>query len=52
MLGYSQGVINASILGQASRYISANTDNWNDIGSEDELFNYIKQLWHTLAYFG
>ena len=29
-------------------------DPWekNDIGNEPELFQYIKQLWHTVGYFG
>ena len=47
-----QGVINAAVLGQASQNISLNPESWNDIGSETDLFKYIKQLWHTVAYFG
>lgn len=52
VLGNNKGIINAEILGKASQDILLNPRNWNDIGSEAELFKYIKQLWHTVAYFG
>jgi len=50
--GDSQGVINAAIIGMASQDSSTNPLAWNDIGNESEIFQYIKQLWHTVAYFG
>jgi hypothetical protein len=47
-----QGVMNAALLGQASRECELNFGKWNDLGSELEIFQYIKQLWHTIGYFG
>ena len=47
-----QGIINAELIGQASRDSAHRTDIWEDIGSELELFQYLKQLWHTVGYFG
>jgi hypothetical protein len=48
----SDGLINAEIIGRASRFTSLHPDAWSDIGNEQELFQYLKQLWHTVAYFG
>jgi len=47
-----QGVINANLLGQASRDSDLHPDLWADMGSEPELFQSLKQLWHTVVYFG
>lgn len=52
ILGCSQGFIHASLIGQASRDSTLKSGNWNDIGNESELFQYLKQLWHTVGYFG
>jgi len=51
-LGNSLGIINALLMGQASRDIAINPERWAGIGNEMELFQYIKQLWHTAAFFG
>jgi hypothetical protein len=51
-LQLSDGLINAEIIGRASRFTSLHPDAWSDIGNEQELFQYLKQLWHTVAYFG
>ena len=47
-----QGFINAKLIGQASRDSFLHPDVWGDMGSEPELFQYLKQLWHTVGYFG
>jgi len=47
-----QGFINAELIGQASRDSYLCPEAWEDIGSEPELFQYIKQLWHTVGFFG
>ncbi len=49
LFGEGNGVINAYLIGEASRY---DKSGWIDIGSKAELFQYLKQLWHTVAYFG
>ncbi|AUS96772.1 hypothetical protein CDQ84_05765 [Clostridium thermosuccinogenes] len=51
IFGNGQGVVNAFI-GQASRDIGLYPEKWADLGSKEQLFQYIKQLWHTVAYFG
>ena len=50
--GNNQGVMNAVLLGKASQDSELNPEKWNDIGSQSEVFQYIKQLWHTIGYFG
>lgn len=52
ILGNNEGVMDAELLGRASRDIELNSTLWNDIGNKQELFQYIKQLWHTIACFG
>ena len=52
LLGNNKGIINANLIGSASRDSLENPKNWQDIGNEYELFQYFKQLWHTLAFFG
>lgn len=52
LFGNNQGIIHAALIGQASRDSLLNPEAWKDIGNEVELFQYIKQLWHTIAYFG
>ena len=51
-IGNNQGIINAAILGMVSCDSLLNPKNWRNIGDEHEVFQYIKQLWHTTAYFG
>ena len=46
------GFINAELIGQASRHSIIHPEKWNDIGTESQLFQYFKQLWHTVGYFG
>ena len=47
-----QGIINADLIGQASRDSVLRPDVWRDMGDEPWLFQYLKQLWHTVGYFG
>jgi hypothetical protein len=44
--------MNATLLGKASRESELHPEEWNDIGNKSEVFQYIKQLWHTIGYFG
>ncbi|MCL2462978.1 MAG: DUF3626 domain-containing protein, partial [Defluviitaleaceae bacterium] len=46
------GYINAAVIGAASRHSVERPEEWADLGSEAEVFQYFKQLWHTAAYFG
>lgn len=46
------GTLNAKLLGDASRDSELNFANWEHIGSKDEVFQYLKQLWHTLGFLG
>jgi hypothetical protein len=52
LLGHNQGIMNAALLGEASRESELNPEKWNDMGNKFEVFQYIKQLWHTIGYFG
>lgn len=52
ILGNHQGVIHAELIGRASRDSELNPVNWSDIGTENDMFQYLKQLWHTVGYFG
>ncbi len=45
-------IIDAETIGRASRFLAENPGVWSDLGDELALFQYIKQLWHTVAYFG
>lgn len=50
--GNGAGVIHAALIGRASCDSIIAPDKWSSIGSDAELFQYFKQLWHTTAYFG
>ncbi len=52
LVGHNKGIMNAALLGEASRESELHPEEWNDIGSKSEVFQYIKQLWHTIGYFG
>jgi hypothetical protein len=51
-IGKNAGCINAEIIGRASRSITLYPNKWADLGNAYELFQNIKKLWHTVAYFG
>ena len=52
VFGKGTGTINAALIGKASRDSLVNYETWKELGTEAELFQYFKQLWHTVAYFG
>lgn len=52
LFGNGQGVIHADLIGQASRDIELHPEEWADLGNKAQLFQSIKQLWHTVGYFG
>jgi hypothetical protein len=52
LFGHRQGFINARLIGDASRDSMLRPQAWYEIGTEPELFQYFKQLWHTVGYFG
>lgn len=50
--GNAQGFLNAALIGEAARDALTRPKVREDVESDTELFQYFKQLWHTLAYFG
>ncbi|MPM13990.1 hypothetical protein SDC9_60350 [bioreactor metagenome] len=52
IFGSGQGVINSFLIGQASRDTELHPEKWANFGTEAQLFQYIKQIWHTVGYFG
>ena len=52
LFGRHEGIINAALIGEASCNSLLNPEAWHDIGSEQEAFQYFKQLWHTVAFMG
>jgi len=46
------GMLDAALIGCASRDSMVNQSDWLDIGSEIDLFQNFKYLWHYVAYFG
>lgn len=51
-LGSNEAVMNAALLGSAHRDSELNPQRWQGVGSKSEVFQLIKQLWHTIGYFG
>ena len=52
LFGNSSSIINALLIGEASRSSTLNPSEWVDIGDKYHVFQYLKQLWHTTAYYG
>ena len=48
--GRNSGVLNARLIGLASCDSVQNPAAWSNSGSEPELFQYFKQLWHTVVH--
>ena len=46
------GMIHAALIGLASQDSNINPNNWLDIGTEYDLFQNFKYLWHYVAHFG
>jgi len=49
---FADGHINAERIGRASRDSMMRPEEWADLGNEGEVFQFIKQLWHTVAVWG
>ena len=49
-VGGNCGFLNANLIGLGSCDSISNPDIWSELGTEPELFQYFKQLWHTTAY--
>jgi len=43
------GMLNAELIGRASRDAAINFNDWSDIGNETDLFQSFKYLWHYTA---
>ena len=52
LFGDNRGIVNAALIGMASCNSLESPNTWADLGNEDEIFQYFKQLWHTIAFFG
>jgi len=50
--GHGKGIMNALLIGTASRDSLMRYEQWKDFGTESDIFMYFKQLWHTVAYLG
>ena len=46
------GFLNAALIGTASQDSVIHQNEWLDIGSEYDLFQNFKYLWHYVAHFG
>ncbi|WP_245599889.1 DUF3626 domain-containing protein [Paenibacillus harenae] len=46
------GQVDAAVIGKAAASYHANSDDWSSWGTQDEVLQYIKQLWHVLVKFG
>ena len=51
-LSVSGGAVNAALIGRAFRDSLLFPEQWRDMGDAARLFQYFKQLWHTVGYFG
>jgi hypothetical protein len=50
--GGSSGKITAEVIGRAAVDLSAKPEVWADWGSENDTFQHLKQLWHTVVRYG
>lgn len=50
--GGGEDAVNAFLLGRASRDSAEHPENWSWLGSEKDVFQAMKQLWHAIGYFG
>lgn len=46
------GIVDASAIGVAEAALWESPDAWRDIGTEAEVLQYLKQLWHVLVHYG
>jgi hypothetical protein len=46
------GVVDAAVIGAAQASLRFRPDDWRDCGSDEEIFQHLKQLWHVLVHYG
>ncbi|MGW1870118.1 DUF3626 domain-containing protein [Streptomyces mauvecolor] len=46
------GLLDAEVLGRAAASVVREPHAWAEWGTRDEVLQYVKQLWHVLAWFG
>jgi hypothetical protein len=46
------GIVDAPTIGVAEAALWDSPDAWCDIGTKEEVFQYLKQLWHVLVHYG
>ncbi|MET9518619.1 DUF3626 domain-containing protein [Streptomyces sp. NPDC002994] len=47
-----EGILNAEALGHAAASVVGEPEAWTEWGSQDEVLQYVKQLWHVLVRYG
>ena len=48
----NDGMIDASVIGAAQRSLRLEPEKWRDVGSQEELSEHLKKLWHVLVHYG
>lgn len=48
----NDGTIDARVIGEAVNDLKRNPERWNDRGSDEEVLQELKYLWHVLVRFG
>jgi len=46
------GMVDAALIGAAEASLRQQPDAWRDCGSDAEVFQYLKQLWHVVVHYG
>ncbi len=46
------GWVDAAVIGAAEASLRSRPDDWRDLGSHEEVLQYLKQLWHVLVHYG
>jgi hypothetical protein len=46
------GLLDAQVLGRAAASVVTTPRKWAQWGAQDEVLQYVKQLWHCLVWFG
>ncbi|WP_251061333.1 DUF3626 domain-containing protein [Streptomyces sp. ISL-100] len=47
-----EGILSAEVLGHAAASVVGEPEAWAEWGSQDEVLQYVKQLWHVLVRYG
>ncbi|MGW1022985.1 DUF3626 domain-containing protein [Streptomyces sp. NPDC002577] len=48
----ADGLLDAQVLGRAAASVVTEPQEWAEWGTQDEVLQYVKQLWHCLVWFG